>query len=118
MTDITLSQTTTDITIVDGGLEINLQPESVTSVILGVPGSTGPAGADGDVVTIVEIDATVGQTEFAILATATALRIFDINGISYLPDVSIDPPGSGNVVYTGDYILEADDTVTIGYITT
>ena len=91
--------------------------EEVTEVITeGIQGPEGAAGADGDVVVFEEFTATAFQTEFSVLATASEVRVFFVNGISYLEDVEIDPPGSGTVVYSGSYDLEAGDSVVIGFI--
>lgn len=104
---------TTDVTMV-------VQGESVTNVItVGVQGPQGPAGADA---AIEQDDFTVvsnGEVEWNVLASATTLLSVLINQIDYVGFCAIDPPGSGNVVYTppvGGYTTEIGDVVHVEYM--
>lgn len=116
MTDVI--QITTDPAMI----VVQAEPQVITVVALGpqgpqgAQGEQGATGEDGDVVTFSTFSALAAQTSFSILASATAVKFFTVNGVSCLEDVLLTPPGSGTVVYSGDYVLEAGDSVLIGFI--
>lgn len=104
-------------TLIDNSTDktLTIVNDSVSIIETGIQ---GPAGADGggDAIQFSEQSASVSQTNFSISASATEIKAFYINGISYVEDVEINPPSSGTVVYSGGYTLESGDSVVIGYV--
>lgn len=117
-----MSNTCITATIIKKPVTVTVNKQEAVSIKMiqrGLPGEKGEKGDDGDP-NLQEAEFTVssnGQTNFNIMASAVQLVAVSINGVDATQYFTINPPGSGIVVFTPtSYSTEIGDFIRIVYV--